>query len=341
MVGGDAPLAASHRGAACGFALLRGVLYRKSITKPRSERGRRIAGLSQSSQVRGDSPALPFVECAGVDILLGAAWTRRLDNPQILKSEIRNPKWIPACAGMTCPTPDPRPLAPAMSWLQPYDVLMAFVLVGTTVFGAWKGMAWQLAALASIVVSAGVAVHGSRPLAAWFGWTEPWNRALAMLILYLVTSLAIWLAFRAVAGFIDRVKLREFDRQMGALFGLAKGALLCAVITFFAVTLFETSRQLVLKSRSGDWIARGTRHASLILPDEIRLAVGKYIDEMDERLREDRDVEQPLEDLPNSEQLRREILPLHDNLTEAADRLDGAVREAERLLDRGVTGQGG
>ncbi len=44
-----------------------------------------------------------------------------------------------------------------------------------------------------------------------------------MLVLYILTSLAIWLLFRMVSGIIDRVKLKEFDRQMGALFGLAKG----------------------------------------------------------------------------------------------------------------------
>ena len=46
-----------------------------------------------------------------------------------------------------------------------------------------------------------------------------------MLVLYIVTSLAIWFLFRMVSGIVNRVKLREFDRQMGALFGLAKGVL--------------------------------------------------------------------------------------------------------------------
>ena len=32
-----------------------------------------------------------------------------------------------------------------------YDICMLVVLVGTTVFGAWKGMAWQVASSASLV----------------------------------------------------------------------------------------------------------------------------------------------------------------------------------------------
>lgn len=37
--------------------------------------------------------------------------------------------------------------------MEPYDILMLVVLAGATVFGAWKGMAWQLASLSSLVVS--------------------------------------------------------------------------------------------------------------------------------------------------------------------------------------------
>lgn len=161
---------------------------------------------------------------------------------------------------------------------------MLAVLLAALIFGVWKGMAWQVAALASVLVSAGVAVHCSAPLAPYFSAHEPWNRFLAMLVLYVATAGAIWLVFRLVSGIIDRLKLQEFDRQLGALFGLAKGILYCVIITFFAVTLSEWSRQSVLRSRSGDLIARGIRNANPILPDDVRHWLGKYIDELDEKL---------------------------------------------------------
>jgi membrane protein required for colicin V production len=193
-------------------------------------------------------------------------------------------------------------------YLQPYDALMLLVIVAATVFGAWKGMAWQVASLASLILSAGVAVHLSKPVAPIFGSSQPWNRVIAMLVLYLATSLVIWLAFRAVANLIDRVKLKEFDRQTGALFGMAKGILLCVVITFFAVTLSETSRQAVLRSRSGDHIARLTSRASVILPEEVRLVLGKYIDELDQKLQKDDEAgpDSPGVDQPQPEHVARE-----------------------------------
>jgi membrane protein required for colicin V production len=170
------------------------------------------------------------------------------------------------------------------SVIQPYDIVMLVVLVGAAIFGAWKGMVWQIASLAALLVSAFVAIHFSTPLAPYFSATEPWNRFLAMLVLYILTSLAIWLLFRLVSGIVNRVKLREFDRQMGALFGLAKGVLFCVVITFFAVTLSESLRQMVLKSYSGYAIARITQKANPILPEDVRAVIGKYIDELDQKL---------------------------------------------------------
>ena len=168
--------------------------------------------------------------------------------------------------------------------IQPYDIFMLAVLVGTAIFGAWKGMAWQVASLGAMFVSAGVAVHFSAPLAPYFSAHEPWNRWLAMLTLFVATSLAIWLLFRLVSGAIDRVKLKEFDRQLGAIFGLAKGILYCVIITFFAVTLSESARQTVLQSRSGDFIAHGIHRANPFLPDDVRTWVGQYIDELDQKL---------------------------------------------------------
>jgi len=171
-------------------------------------------------------------------------------------------------------------------YIQPYDFAMLAVLVGAVLFGAWKGFAWQMASLASITVSAFVAVQGSAPLTPYFNVSEheQWNRFLAMFVLYVLTAGAIWLLFRLVSGAINRVQLKEFDRQLGVIFGLAKGILYCIIITFFAVTLSEAARQLVLQSRSGDLIARAIRNANPILPDDIREWLGKYIDELDEKL---------------------------------------------------------
>ena len=49
--------------------------------------------------------------------------------------------------------------------IEPYDIVMVAVIFCCTLFGVWKGMAWQVAALAALVVSAIVASQYSGALA--------------------------------------------------------------------------------------------------------------------------------------------------------------------------------
>ncbi len=165
-----------------------------------------------------------------------------------------------------------------------YDIIMAVVLLGAMIFGAIKGFAWQLASISSIVVSYIVAYRFREPFSESIQAQPPWNRFLAMLILYVGTSLIIWVAFRMVSGTIDRLKLREFDRQVGAMFGLAKGALYCALITLFAVTLpGDKTRDRVVRSKSGRYIAQVLDRSDAVIPPEIHQVVRPYLERFNEQ----------------------------------------------------------
>ena len=222
--------------------------------------------------------------------------------------------------------------------MQPYDIFMLVVLVGTTVFGAWKGMAWQLASFASVVVSGGVAVHASPVVAPMIRAQAPWNRFLAMLILFMATSLVIWIAFRFVAKLIDRIKLKEFDRQMGALFGLFKGVAFCLILTFFAVTLSERSRSAVLDSKSGFYTAKLIKHAGPVLPEEVKSVIGQYIDELERGLNPDT----PEEEEESAVAEGGETSLLDGDLESRWDDAKQAVDQGGEFFDRirGVMGEG-
>jgi membrane protein required for colicin V production len=170
-----------------------------------------------------------------------------------------------------------------MEW---YDLLMIAVLLGTTAFGFLKGMAWQIASLASLVASYFIALRFSGSLAAsgLLGDEEPWNRFVAMLVIYLVTSLAIWLAFRVVSRAIDRVRLQEFDKQIGGLFGFAKGVLLCVAITFFALTLVPNTREVILRSHSGHYMAILIARADAVMPPEVHDVLDPYLERLEQEL---------------------------------------------------------
>lgn len=167
-----------------------------------------------------------------------------------------------------------------------YDILMIAVLAGTTIWGAFKGVAWQLAALASLVVSYFASYHLSDSLTntGLFGDTAPWNRFAAMLTIYIVTGIVIWMGFRVISETIERIKLKDFDRQLGALFGLLKGVIFCVLITFFVVTLLPASRDQVINTRSGRYVAKLLHQADAIMPPELHTLLDPYIKRYEESM---------------------------------------------------------
>jgi membrane protein required for colicin V production len=169
--------------------------------------------------------------------------------------------------------------------MQTYDLLMLAVLGVATIFGFWKGLAWQVASLASLVVSYFMALRFADRVAPMVSDQAPFNKVMAMVIIYAVTSMAIWMLFRVVAGVIDGVKLKEFDRQMGAFVGFAKGALFCIGITFVAVTfLGDARRDQIIASRSGKYIVQVLDKADAVAPPEVKEVIKPYLDRINQSL---------------------------------------------------------
>ncbi len=169
--------------------------------------------------------------------------------------------------------------------MQAYDLFMLIVIGMATIFGAIKGFAWQVASLASVIVSYIVAYRFRFEVGEMISAKPPWNQFLAMLILYVGTSFVIWVGFRLLSGAIDRVRLKEFDRHLGAGFGLAKGMLYCLLITMFAMSLLGPNQQAAIcQSRSGYYISAALDRGVGILPKEIHDVVGPYLSGLDEKL---------------------------------------------------------
>jgi len=172
--------------------------------------------------------------------------------------------------------------------MQTYDILIVLVLVAATLFGFWKGMAWQVASLASLVVSYFAALRFADQLAPMISNQAPWNKFVAMLAIYIATSFIIWTLFRLVSGVIDRVKLDGFDHQMGALIGFAKGVLLSIAITFFAVTILpQNQKEMIIASRTGEYIVRFLDKADAIVPPEVHEVIHPYVEQLEQRLNPD------------------------------------------------------
>lgn len=164
---------------------------------------------------------------------------------------------------------------------------MLIVLAAAIAWGAWKGFAWQIASMASVVLSYFVALNFRQPVAAIVSRSvevkPPLDVFIAMLILFLGTSLVVWIAFNLVSEIIDKFKLKEFDHQVGAIFGLAKGVLLCVIVTLFVVALAsQEQRQVVFQSRSGYYIARLLDKADAVMPGELRQYIDPFVEKLEE-----------------------------------------------------------
>ena len=128
-----------------------------------------------------------------------------------------------------------------------------------------------------------VAVNFRQPVAEMIEAPHPWNLFAAMLGLFMVTSLAVWIGFRFVKGSIEDSGLKGFDAQLGGLFGLGKGILLSMVLTMFAVVMLGNSRRhAVLESFSGYNICRLLNQAHAIVPTEWQKAMEPYLEVIDE-----------------------------------------------------------
>ncbi len=165
-----------------------------------------------------------------------------------------------------------------------YDLVMIGILAVASVLGYFKGMVWQLAWIAGIFASSFVAFRYGTPLASFFGQQAPWNRLAAMLALYAATSIAVWLIFRVISGAINAVQLSAFDHQMGLLLGMAKGVLLCVVVTFFAVTLAPAYREQIVASQSGRLVAELIVRADVYLPKDVHETVDPFVKQFESEL---------------------------------------------------------
>ncbi len=170
--------------------------------------------------------------------------------------------------------------------LEGYDLVMLGILAVAALLGYFKGMVWQLAWIAGIAASSYVSFRFGAQLAPVFGQQAPWNRFAAMLALYAATSIGVWLVFRVISGAINAVHLSAFDHQLGLLLGLAKGGLLCVVITFFAVTLAPGYRDQIVGSRSGRLVAELIVRADTYLPKEVHDTVEPFVRQFEQQFQQ-------------------------------------------------------
>ncbi|MCC7421830.1 MAG: CvpA family protein [Planctomycetaceae bacterium] len=163
-----------------------------------------------------------------------------------------------------------------------FDAIVAVILLFTTIRGAAKGIVWQLAAIGSLVLCFFFAQSGSLAISPMIPLEPPLNRWTAMFIIYLITSLVAFGTARALREAIEKAKFVEFDRHLGAVLGFVKGAIICIVATFFAVTMTDRIRPVVMNSYSGHYSAVLLDRLAPVLPRELHDIIDPYLRKFDD-----------------------------------------------------------
>lgn len=178
-----------------------------------------------------------------------------------------------------------------------YDIVMLVVLLAAVLFGYWKGLAWQIASVAAVVVSYFVAVKFRDQVASYIQAEPPFNRIGAMLIIFVACSLLIWMAYAYVSKSLEKAELDGFNRQIGALVGGVTGILLCMIITIFSVSLLgDRAHDSIHHSKIGPYMVKGIWQVSSILPDELKPHVNPHLEEFKNNIGHSPD--QPISNYP-------------------------------------------
>ena len=162
-----------------------------------------------------------------------------------------------------------------------YDVVVLAILIVAMVRGAVRGVIWQLAGIAGIVLCLIFAETISAVGSPYVSLEPPLNQWVVMFVGYLFFSFLSFGFARVLNGAIEKAQLKEYNKHLGAVFGLVKGVALCLVITFFLVTLSEKTRDMLKTSKSARYAALILDRMHPVMPDKLRGALDTYLRELD------------------------------------------------------------
>ena len=160
--------------------------------------------------------------------------------------------------------------------MTPYDATIIGVVIAGMVWGACRGLAWQAASIASLILGYAAAHGFSQQLAPHLPGEPLVAKALAMIILYAAVSGAIHLAAWSARATLRKMKFEAYDRHLGMVLGGVEGAFLGVIGTIFVVGLFPTTREPILKSSSGQVVSATLQTCQTALPSEYRQMLTKY-----------------------------------------------------------------
>jgi membrane protein required for colicin V production len=169
--------------------------------------------------------------------------------------------------------------------MQIYDTIMLVVVAATAFLGWRKGMVSQVASIVSLIASFFVASNFYQEAATHVNAPSPWNQVAAFGGLYLGTSLIVWVFSKSIRSSVERMKLKDFDYQMGGLLGAIKGVGIACAITLVAVNLLTPNTSTpIVQSKSGGIVSRIVHTFGPFMPQRMQPFLVQYVQRLDEAI---------------------------------------------------------
>ena len=170
-----------------------------------------------------------------------------------------------------------------------YDAAMVGLIIGGRVWGAWRGIVWQIASLLSLVLGYTVAHTTSDDLAVHFPGDPIVARGLAMMVIYVCTSGGVFFGAWLIRATLRKLRFEAYDRHLGMVLGGLEGALVGIIATIFVVSLAPQSRQPIFSSLSGKAVGVVLANVGPVLPTEARDVLKPFWDNPQDTLASDRE----------------------------------------------------
>jgi uncharacterized membrane protein required for colicin V production len=161
-----------------------------------------------------------------------------------------------------------------------YDGVILALLVYSAWNGAQKGLITQLAWIAAMILCFKFADKLAPMIEPQINVEQPLRHWIAMFVLYIGFSLGSFMVARIMNSWLEKAKFKDFDKHLGGILGLLKGAVIALVVTFFAVTLSESLKATVLKSYTGIATCEFLDRVEPLTPDYFRGYRERYMEEL-------------------------------------------------------------
>jgi uncharacterized membrane protein required for colicin V production len=154
--------------------------------------------------------------------------------------------------------------------MSPFDFAMVGIVIAGMIWGAFRGITWQLASMCSLVLGYAVSFPMSKQVAPHFPGDPIVARALALLTIYVGVSGCIFLVAWSIRAVLRRWQFEAYDRHLGMVLGGLEGAALGIVATVFVISLAPNTRQPILGSTAGKVVGGILDAVQPALPGEVR-----------------------------------------------------------------------